>query len=126
MKSVGIPITKDTATRNASNTRSGSIRISRVSLAFFLTAVLPCASVFLSMSVSMLYAHSDSTVVCAPPMALILAGIIFTIVTGSRLASKILDEGSAVKTMVSFIAFSLRYTDQSLVLKQPMDMRHGM
>jgi hypothetical protein len=97
MKSVGISITGDTATRNASNTRSGSIRISRVSLAFFLTAVMACASVLLSMSVSMFYAHGDSTVVCAPPMALILAGIIFTVVTGSRLASKILDEGSAVK-----------------------------
>jgi hypothetical protein len=126
MKSVGISITEDTGTRNASNTRSGSIRISRVSLAFFLTAVMACASVSLSMSVSMLYAHGDSTVVCAPPMALILAGIIFMIVTGVRLASKILDAGSAVKAMVSFIAFSLRYTDQSLVLKQPMGMRHGM
>lgn len=81
MKSVGISITEDTATRNASNTRSGSIRISRVSLAFFLTAVMACASVLLSMSVSMLYAHGDSTVVCTPPMALILAGIIFMVVT---------------------------------------------
>ena len=130
MKSVGTPITKDTATRSASNTRSGSIRISRVSLALFLTAVMACASVLLSMSVSMLYAHGDHgdaarplidpIVVCAPPMALILAGIIFMIVTGVRLASKVLGAGSAAKAMVSFIAFSLRYTDQSLVLKQPM------
>jgi hypothetical protein len=48
------------------------------------------------------------------------------IVTGVRLASKILDAGSAIKAVVSFIAFSLRYADQSLVLKQPMNMRHGM
>jgi hypothetical protein len=97
MKSFATPITKDKSRRNASSS-SESIGISRVSLAFFLTAFMACSSVLLSMSVSMLYAHGDHadaarplmdpTVVCAPPMALILAGLIFTIMTGMRLASK--------------------------------------
>jgi ferredoxin len=69
----------------------------------------------------------DPTVIHALQMALILIGLIFSIVIGVRLASKFFGAGCAGKALVPFIALSLLFTLINLyMLNQSMGMRHGM
>jgi hypothetical protein len=70
----------------------------------------------------------DPTIVYGMQMALILTGLLVSIVTGIRLAGGFLQsETNRGKTLVPFIALSLLFTLINLyMLNQPMGMRHGM
>jgi len=70
----------------------------------------------------------DPTLIYGMQMALILIGLLLSIVTGIRLAGGFLQgETNRGKTLFPFIALSLLFTLINLyMLNQPMGMRHGM
>lgn len=70
----------------------------------------------------------DPNIIYALQMALILIGLVFSIIAGTRLATKSLGAGKNTgKALVPFIALSLLFTLINLyMLNQPMGMRHGM